>query len=309
MTATIIDGKAIAAGLRARVAERVAAIAAAGERVPGLALVLVGDNPASRVYVKSKMRLTRETGMRSFDHLLPVSTSQSELLDLVARLNADDAVDGILVQLPLPSGINSVAVLNAVDPAKDVDGFHPLNAGRLMTGQRALVPCTPKGCMALIRSVQPQLTGLHAVVVGRSNIVGKPMAQLLLAADCTVTIAHSRTRDLPAICRQGDVLVAAVGRPGMIRTEHVKPGAIVIDVGINRTADGKLVGDVLTAEVAEVARAITPVPGGVGPMTIACLLQNTVEAYTKRAPRCAESVVECLTQIVDQVGGVFETNR
>ena len=289
MTATIIDGKAIAAGLRARVAERVAAIAAAGERVPGLALVLVGDNPASRVYVKSKMRLTRETGMRSFDHLLPVSTSQSELLDLVARLNADDAVDGILVQLPLPSGIDSVAVLNAVDPAKDVDGFHPLNAGRLMTGQHALVPCTPKGCMALIRSVQPALAGLHAVVVGRSNIVGKPMAQLLLAADCTVTIAHSRTRDLPAICRQGDVLVAAVGRPGMIRTEHVKPGAIVIDVGINRTADGKLVGDVLTAEVAEVARAITPVPGGVGPMTIACLLQNTVEAYEARAALCRVS--------------------
>lgn len=282
MAATIIDGKAIAAGLRAQVAERVSMIAAAGRRAPGLALVLVGDNPASRVYVKSKMRLTREAGIRSFDHLLPVTISQSESLDLVALLNEDDGVDGILVQLPLPSQIDSSAVLNAIDPAKDVDGFHPLNAGRLMTGQRALVPCTPKGCMALIRSVQQELAGLHAVVVGRSNIVGKPMAQLLLAADCTVTIAHSRTRDLAAVCREADVLVAAVGRAGMIGAEHVKPGAIVIDVGINRTADGALVGDVRTAEVAEVARAITPVPGGVGPMTIACLLQNTVEAYERR---------------------------
>ncbi len=278
----MIDGKAIAAALRARVAERVAVIAASGRRVPGLAVVLVGSNPASRVYVKSKMRLTREAGMRSFDHLLPESVSQHELLELVAGLNADEAVDGILVQLPLPRGIDAVAVLNAVDPAKDVDGFHPLNAGRLMTGQRALVPCTPKGCMALIRSVQPVLSGLHAVVVGRSNIVGKPMAQLLLAADCTVTVAHSRTRDLVSVCREGDVLVAAVGRPGMIGAEHVKPGAVVIDVGINRTAEGALVGDVRTAEAAEVAGAITPVPGGVGPMTIACLLENTVEAYEGR---------------------------
>lgn len=282
MTATMIDGKAIAAGLRADVAGRVAAIAASGRRVPGLALVLVGSNPASAVYVKSKMRLTREAGIRSFDHLLPESVSQHELLELVAGLNADDAVDGILVQLPLPSGIDGVAVLNAVDPAKDVDGFHPLNAGRLMTGQRALVPCTPKGCMELIRSVRPVLSGLHAVVVGRSNIVGKPMAQLLLAADCTVTVAHSRTRDLVSICREADVLVAAVGRAGMIGREHVKPGAVVIDVGINRTAEGRLVGDVRMAEVAEVAGAITPVPGGVGPMTIACLLENTVEAYEAR---------------------------
>ncbi len=282
MAASIIDGKAIAAELRRDVADRVAMLAVSGRRLPGLALVLVGENPASRVYVRSKMRLTREVGMRSFDHLLPPGITQAELLGLIEGLNADDAVDGILVQLPLPAGIDTVAVLNAIDPAKDVDGFHPLNAGRLATGQKGLVPCTPLGCVQLIRRVQPCLRGLRAVVVGRSNIVGKPLAQLLLQQDCTVTIAHSRTRDLAAVCRQADILAAAVGRPEMIGREHVAPGAIVIDVGINRIASGELVGDVRTQEVACVAGAITPVPGGVGPMTIACLLQNTLEAYEGR---------------------------
>ncbi|MCA1953270.1 MAG: bifunctional methylenetetrahydrofolate dehydrogenase/methenyltetrahydrofolate cyclohydrolase FolD [Hyphomicrobiales bacterium] len=286
MTARIIDGKAIAAELRAGLAARVAAIAAAGERVPGLAVVLVGEDPASQVYVGSKVRQTTEIGMRSIEHRLPAETTEAELLALVARLNTDPEIDGILVQLPLPKAINADKVIEAIDPAKDVDGFHPVNVGRLATGGRALVPCTPRGAMRLVKSVGTALSGLHAVIVGRSNIVGKPMAQLLLAEDCTVTIAHSRTRDLPALCRTADILVAAVGRPALIGAAHVKPGAIVIDVGINRVpgADGRsrLVGDVDFAAVRSVAGAITPVPGGVGPMTIACLLENTLDAHAAR---------------------------
>jgi methylenetetrahydrofolate dehydrogenase (NADP+)/methenyltetrahydrofolate cyclohydrolase len=251
--------------------------------------VLVGENPASQVYVRNKKRQTVEAGMRSFDHTLPTSATQDELLALVARLNADPAVDGILVQLPLPPHIDARRVIEAVDPDKDVDGFHPVNAGRLMTGAPGLVPCTPLGCLMLIRSVRPEIAGLEAVVVGRSNIVGKPVAQLLLAESCTVTIAHSKTRDLPAVCRRADILVAAVGRPEMIRGDWVKPGATVIDVGINRVpnpaaGEGKtrLVGDVAFEEAKAVAGAITPVPGGVGPMTIACLLRNTLIAACRR---------------------------
>jgi methylenetetrahydrofolate dehydrogenase (NADP+) / methenyltetrahydrofolate cyclohydrolase len=285
MAAAVIDGKAIAEGVRARVAAAVARLARQGV-VPGLAVVLVGDNPASQVYVRNKGRQTLEAGMRSFDHALPSSASEAEVLALVARLNADPDVDGILVQLPLPPHIDPQKVIEAVDPAKDVDGFHPLNAGKLMTGAPGLVPCTPLGCLMLIRSVRTDLAGLDAVVVGRSNIVGKPVAQLLLAESCTVTTAHSRTRDLPAVCRRADILVAAVGRAGMIRGDWVKPGAIVIDVGINRVEDGggktRLVGDVAFDEAKEIACAITPVPGGVGPMTIACLLRNTVEAACRR---------------------------
>ena len=253
---------------------------------PGLAVVLVGEDPASQVYVGSKAKQTAEAGMRSFEHRLPAETGEAELLALVARLNADDAVDGILVQLPLPKHINSTKVLEAIDPAKDVDGFHPINAGRLATGERALAPCTPVGCIILAKTVAPSLKGLEAVVVGRSNIVGKPVAQLLLREDCTVTIAHSRTRDLPGVVRRADLVIAAVGRPQMIEGSWIKPGAIVIDVGINRipTANGKtrLVGDVDFASAKEVAGAITPVPGGVGPMTVACLLRNTVEAACAR---------------------------
>jgi methylenetetrahydrofolate dehydrogenase (NADP+)/methenyltetrahydrofolate cyclohydrolase len=254
---------------------------------PGLAVVLVGENPASQVYVKSKTRQTLEAGMRSFDHALPASATQEELLTLVRRLNADPAVDGILVQLPLPAQIDAETVLEAIDPAKDVDGFHPVNVGRLATGAPALVPCTPLGSLMLIQSVRPDLAGAEAVVVGRSNIVGKPIAQLLVAESCTVTIAHSKTRDLPAVCRRADILVAAVGRPEMIRGGWVKPGAIVIDVGINRVPSegegkAKLVGDVAFEEAREVAGAITPVPGGVGPMTIACLLRNTLVAACRR---------------------------
>ena len=282
MTAQIIDGKALAAGLRRDIAGHVATLAASGYRPPGLALILVGENPASRIYVRNKIRLTRDVGMKSFDHLLPATTSQAELLALIDRLNQDEAVDGILVQLPLPAAIDTAAMLNAVDPAKDVDGFHPLNVGRLATGQPALVPCTPRGCLALIQSVEPHLAGLHAVVIGRSNIVGKPTAQLLLRQNCTVTIAHSHARNLPALCRQADILVAAVGRPGMIGAEHAAPGAIVIDVGINRLPSGQLSGDVRTQEVLPIVRAVTPVPGGVGPMTIASLLQNTLDAYKAR---------------------------
>jgi methylenetetrahydrofolate dehydrogenase (NADP+)/methenyltetrahydrofolate cyclohydrolase len=286
MTARIIDGKAIAAELRAGLAARVAALVAAGGRVPGLAVVLVGEDPASQVYVGSKARQTTEIGMRSIEHRLPAETTEAELLALVARLNADPEIDGILVQLPLPKAIDADKVIEAIDPAKDVDGFHPVNVGRLATGGRALVPCTPRGAMRLVKSVGTALSGLHAVIVGRSNIVGKPMAQLLLAEDCTVTIAHSRTRDLPALCRTADILVAAVGRPALIGAAHVKPGAIVIDVGINRIpgADGRsrLVGDVDFAAVQAVAGAITPVPGGVGPMTIACLLENTLDAHAAR---------------------------
>ncbi|MBS1200095.1 MAG: folD [Proteobacteria bacterium] len=284
--AVILDGKLLAAELREDIKARVAAICAAGRRAPGLAVVLVGGDPASHVYVAAKVKQTEAVGMRSIEHRLPETTREAELLALVARLNADPAVDGILVQLPLPKGMDSSRVIEAIDPAKDVDGFHPINVGRLSTGLPALVPCTPRGCVMLARRAVADLTGLHAVIVGRSNIVGKPVAQLLLAENCTVTIAHSRTRDLPAVCRAGDILVAAVGRPRMLGAEHVRPGAIVIDVGINRvpTADGRsrLVGDVDYDAAAAVAGAITPVPGGVGPMTIACLLDNTVLAYERR---------------------------
>ena len=288
MSATIIDGKAYAAGLRARIAGAVATLQSSGV-VPGLAVVLVGEDPASQVYVRNKARQTVEAGMRSFEHRLAASVSEAEVLALVARLNADPTVDGILVQLPLPQQVDTQKVIEAIDPAKDVDGFHPINAGRLMTGVPGFVSCTPLGCLLLIRSIQPQLSGLDAVVIGRSNIVGKPMAQLLVGQNCTVTIAHSRTRNLAELCRRADILVAAVGRPGMVRGDWIKPDAIVIDVGINRVPDpdageGKtrLVGDVEYAEAAKVARAITPVPGGVGPMTIACLLRNTLEAACNR---------------------------
>ena len=288
MSARIIDGKAYAEGLRARVAAGVDELSAQGH-VPGLAVVLVGEDPASQVYVRNKARQTAEAGMRSFEHKLPASTSQEDLLALVARLNADEAVDGILVQLPLPAQIDAQAVITAIDPSKDVDGFHPVNAGKLATGGGGLVPCTPLGSLMLLKSVRPDLAGAEAVVVGRSNIVGKPLALLLLQESCTVTVAHSRTRDLPAVCRRADVLVAALGRPEMIRGDWVKPGALVIDVGINRVpapdlGEGKtrLVGDVAFREAAEVAGAITPVPGGVGPMTIACLLANTLSAARAR---------------------------
>lgn len=286
MTAQIIDGAAVAAHLRQTIAVRVAGLAARQGRAPGLAVVLVGEDPASQVYVRNKGKATLEVGMRSIEHRLAASTNEAELLALVARLNADPLVDGILVQLPLPKQINADRVLQAIDPDKDVDGFHPINAGRLMIGQPGLVPCTPSGCMMLLKQVLPTLTGLNAVVVGRSNIVGKPMAQLLLQADCTVTMAHSRTRDLPSVCRGADILIAAVGKPEMIRGDWIKPGAVVIDVGMNRIqlAEGKtkLVGDVATSEALPHALAITPVPGGVGPMTIACLLNNTLTAFERR---------------------------
>ena len=288
MSATIIDGKAYAAGLRARIADAVATLSQEGV-TPGLAVVIVGEDPASQLYVKNKARQTVEVGMRSFEHVLPASTSEAELLGLVAGLNADPAVDGILVQLPLPGQIDAQKVIEAIDPAKDVDGFHPINAGRLMTGVPGLVSCTPLGCLLLAQSVRRDLSGLNAVVVGRSNIVGKPMAQLLIVQSCTVTVAHSRTRDLPEVCREADILVAAVGKPEMVRGDWIKPGAIVIDVGINRVPNPaagegktKVVGDVAYGEAANVASAITPVPGGVGPMTIACLLRNTLEAACAR---------------------------
>jgi methylenetetrahydrofolate dehydrogenase (NADP+)/methenyltetrahydrofolate cyclohydrolase len=283
MTAKIIDGKAIAAETRAKVAVEVARLAKDHGVVPGLAVVLVGNNAASEVYVGSKKKMTVEAGMRSFDHQLPETTTEAELLSLIARLNADDAVNGILVQLPLPKQIDAQKVIAAIDAGKDVDGFHPLNAGRLATGLPALVPCTPLGCIILAKSVLPSLAGLDAVVVGRSNIVGKPLAQLLIGESATVTVAHSKTRDLPGVCRRADVLFAAVGRAEMIKGDWVKPGATVIDVGINRVPSAtpgktRIVGDVAYAEAAERAGAITPVPGGVGPMTIACLLVNTVRA-------------------------------
>ena len=280
MTARAIDGKAFAAGLRARVAEAAATVATAAGRRPGLAVVLVGEDPASGVYVRAKGKATREAGMESFEHRLPADTSQDELLALVARLNADPAVDGILVQLPLPKHLDERAVIEAIAPDKDVDGFTPESAGRLATGLEGFVPCTPLGCLMLLRDVRGDLAGLDAVVIGRSNIVGKPMAQLLIAESCTVTVAHSKTRDLPEVVRRADIVVAAVGRAGFVRAEWVKPGATVIDVGINRTEAG-LVGDV-DARVAEVAGALTPVPGGVGPMTIAVLLRNTVVSAARR---------------------------
>jgi methylenetetrahydrofolate dehydrogenase (NADP+)/methenyltetrahydrofolate cyclohydrolase len=277
-----IDGKAIAAKVRADVAADVARIKSQHGFAPGLAVVLVGEDPASAVYVRNKAKQTVEVGMQSFEHKLPEETTEAFLLDLVAKLNADPAVHGILVQMPLPKHIDSPKVLESVDPAKDVDGFHPMNVGRLSIGERALAPCTPVGSIILAKSVQHDLTGLDAVVVGRSNIVGKPMAQLLLRENCTVTICHSRTKDLPGVVRRADLVVAAIGKPEFVKGDWIKPGAIVIDVGINRIVKpdgkGKLVGDVAFAEAAAVAGAITPVPGGVGPMTIACLLKNTVEA-------------------------------
>jgi methylenetetrahydrofolate dehydrogenase (NADP+)/methenyltetrahydrofolate cyclohydrolase len=286
--ATLIDGKAFAAGLVDRVAAASARLEAAHGVKPGLAVVIVGEDPASQVYVRNKGETTLRAGMRSDTHRLPESTTQAELLALIATLNADAGIHGVLVQLPLPGHINAAAVLDAIDPDKDVDGFHVVNAGRLAVGLPGLVPCTPLGCLMLLKAELGDLTGLNAVIVGRSNIVGKPMAQLLLAESCTVTVAHSRTRDLPALCRTADILVAAVGRPEMVRGDWIKPGAAVIDVGINRVlsrdpvkaADGKtrLVGDVAFDEAAGVAGRITPVPGGVGPMTIACLLANTYTA-------------------------------
>jgi len=281
MSATIINGKAIAAELRARVAAQVPALRDAAGRAPGLAVVLVGEDAASAVYVRNKGRATREAGMESIEHRLPDTTTTAELLDLVGRLNADPAVDGILVQLPLPAAVDAQAVIEAIDPDKDVDGFHPVNAGRLATGLDGLVPCTPLGCILLLKTIHPHLAGLEAVVVGRSNIVGKPMAQLLLRESCTVTVVHSRTRDAFAHIRQADIVVAAVGIPGFVPAAAIKPGATVIDVGINRTDTG-LVGDVDYAAASEVAGAITPVPGGVGPMTIACLLRNTLVAAARR---------------------------
>jgi len=280
MAAHVIDGKAFAARVRAQVAAHVATLA----EKPGLAVVLVGSDPASEVYVRSKGKQTAEVGMSSFEHRLPAETSEADLLAVVRALNDDPKVHGILVQLPLPSHINSDLVINAIDPAKDVDGFHISNVGLLGTGQKAMVPCTPLGCLMMLRDHHGSLAGMNAVVLGRSNIVGKPIANLLLADSCTVTIAHSRTRDLPEVCRRADILVAAVGRPEMVPGDWIRPGATVIDVGINRvTRDGKavLVGDVDYASAAQVAGAITPVPGGVGPMTIACLLANTLTAYCR----------------------------
>ncbi len=280
--ARIIDGKAFATDLRGRISRQVGALRAGHGITPGLAVVLVGEDPASQVYVRSKGKMTREVGMRSFEHRLAADTAEAELLALIARLNDDPAVHGILVQLPLPGHIDEARVINAISPDKDVDGFHILNVGRLATGQKALVPCTPLGCLMLLRDHHASLSGLEAVVVGRSNIVGKPMAQLLLRDNCTVTIAHSRSRDLPAIVRRADILVAAVGRAEMVKGDWIKPGATVIDVGINRIekpeGGSRLVGDVDFASASQVAGAITPVPGGVGPMTIACLLANTLTA-------------------------------
>lgn len=281
MTGTVIDGKAVAAELRGNIAKAVASLQSAHGLKPGLAVVLVGEDPASQVYVRNKAKQTLESGMASFEHKLDAATPENVLLELVDKLNRDPAVHGILVQLPLPKHIDSGKVLNLIDPTKDVDGFHPINVGKLATGEAALVPCTPLGSVILAKKVTKDLSGLEAVVIGRSNIVGKPVAQLLLAENCTVTIAHSKSRDLPAICRRADLLIAAVGRPEMVKGDWVKPGAIVIDVGINRIDRGGksvIVGDVAYEDAAKVAGAITPVPGGVGPMTIACLLRNTVQA-------------------------------
>lgn len=284
MTATIIDGKAFAAKVRGQVAEHVTRLKADHDLTPGLAVVLVGEDPASQVYVRNKGKQTVEVGMHSVEHKLEIDTSEVDLLALIQQLNADPTIHGILVQLPLPGHLDSNLVINSIDPAKDVDGFHISNVGLLGTGQKSMVPCTPLGCLMMLRDHHGSLSGLNAVVVGRSNIVGKPMASLLLGDSCTVTIAHSRTKDLNAVCQGADILVAAVGRAEMITGGMVKPGATVIDVGINRIQHPdnpektKLVGDVHFASAAEVAGAITPVPGGVGPMTIACLLANTVTA-------------------------------
>ena len=284
MAAHIIDGKAQAVTLRAEIARQVDALRRRNLR-PGLAVVIVGDDPASHVYVRNKVKQTAEVGMASFHHALPPTAAQDDVLDLVRRLNADPEIDGILVQLPLPAHMDAGKIIEAIDPHKDVDGFHPVNAGRLMAGLPGFVPCTPLGCMLLLRSVMPNLAGREAVVIGRSNIVGRPVAQLLLQADCTVTMAHSRTERLAEICRRAEILVAAVGRPQLVRGDWIRSGAVVIDVGINRqtTAEGvRLVGDVAFHEAVGMARAITPVPGGVGPMTIACLLRNTIDATCHR---------------------------
>ena len=286
MAAEIIDGFAAAAALRQEVAARAAELQRSHGVVPGLAVVLVGEDPASAVYVRNKLKATAECGLKSFEFKLPETTGEAELLDLVAKLNADPAVHGILVQLPLPKQINTDKVLGLIDPDKDVDGFHPVNAGRLSVGLPGFVPCTPRGAQILIDKLMPSLAGKHAVVIGRSNIVGKPMAQLLLQRNATVTIAHSKTADLPALCRTADVLVAAVGRARMVKGDWIKPGAVVIDVGINRIEEdgkGKLVGDVDFASAAPVAGHITPVPGGVGPMTIACLMLNTLDSAARAA--------------------------
>ena len=298
--ATLIDGKAFAAGLVDRVAAASARLEAAHGVKPGLAVVIVGEDPASQIYVRNKGETTRRAGLRSDTHRLPDTTTQSDLLALIATLNADAGIHGILVQLPLPGHIDSSTVLDAIDPDKDVDGFHVVNAGRLAVGLPGMVPCTPLGCIMMLRAELGDLTGLNAVVVGRSNIVGKPMAQLLLAESCTVTIAHSRTRDLPALCRTADIVVAAVGRPEMVRGDWIRPGATVVDVGINRVpsrdpvkaAEGKtrVVGDVAFDEAAALAGRITPVPGGVGPMTIACLLANTYTAACRMAGVPPESL-------------------
>jgi methylenetetrahydrofolate dehydrogenase (NADP+)/methenyltetrahydrofolate cyclohydrolase len=282
MTARIIDGKRIAAELRARVAGEVARVQRENGLTPGLAVVLVGSDPASQIYVRSKHKQTQEAGMASFEHVLPADVAQNDLLALIARLNRDPLVHGILVQLPLPKSIDTEAVINAIDPAKDVDGLHPSNAGRLAGGFAALSPCTPLGCIILTKSVHASLEGLNAIVIGRSNLVGRPLVQLLLNENATVTIAHSRSRDLARLCARADLVYAAVGRPEMVRADWIKPGATVIDVGINRLPDAggktRLVGDVAFAEVSQVAGAITPVPGGVGQMTVACLLVNTLRA-------------------------------
>lgn len=288
MTALRIDGRASAARLRARVGEAVRRLEGEREVTPGLAVVLVGDDPASQIYVRNKEAACAEAGVRTVDRRLPTDTTQADLLDVIWQLNADPRIHGILVQLPLPSHIDERAILSAVDPDKDVDGFHVVNAGRLSVNLPGPRPCTPEGCLILLRETLGDLTGARAVVLGRSNIVGKPMAQLLLLADCTVTVAHSRSKDLPALCRGADILVAAVGRPQMVRGDWIRPGATIIDVGINRVPGAepgrtRVVGDVDYAEAAEVAAAITPVPGGVGPMTIACLVRNTVEAAYRAA--------------------------
>ena len=285
--ARIIDGKALAADVLQKVSLAVGELKEAHGLTPGLAVVLVGDDPASRVYVRAKGRRTVEAGMKSFEYLMPAETTEEKLLERIHTLNENPEVHGILVQLPLPGQIDPARVIDAIDPEKDVDGFHVVNAGRLMTGQPCLVPCTPRGCVLLAKQAQADLTGLEAVIIGRSNIVGKPLAQLLLNENCTVTIAHSRTKDLPAVARRADLLVAAVGVPQLVKASWIKPGAIVLDVGINRIPaeeEGKtrLVGDVAFDEAAEVAGAITPVPGGVGPMTIAMLLRNTVEAACRQ---------------------------
>jgi len=287
MTADIIDGKAFAAGLRARIAAAVPDFLARTGRKPGLAVVLVGEDPASQVYVRSKGKMTVEVGMASFEHKLDAGVPEEQLLALVRELNADPQVDGILVQLPLPKHMDEAAVIAAIDPDKDVDGFHVVNAGRLAVGSEGFVPCTPLGCLMLLKDRLGSLAGLNAVVIGRSNIVGKPMAQLLLRESCTVTIAHSRTQNLPAVVKNADIVAAAVGRPEMVKGDWIKPGATVIDVGINRVpgvepGKTRLVGDVAYDEAAEAAGAITPVPGGVGPMTIAVLLRNTLVAAHRR---------------------------